>query len=100
METTMNTHCGTCHYGCECREHKLAVLKKAALDATDELEGFIETFSPEKEETADRLRQIISRVHVACEALGVEIAISAEEAKPCDHVVIVADECAKCGAEV
>lgn len=75
-------HCGTCHYGCECREHKLAVLKKAALDATDELEGFIETLSPEKEADADRLRQIINRVHAACEALGVEIVAQHEEGTP------------------
>lgn len=78
----MNNHCGTCHYGCACREHKLAVLKKAALDATDELEGFIETLSPQKEADSDRLRQIIARVYAACDALGTEIVAHNKEAVP------------------
>ncbi len=78
----MNTPCGTCHYACDCREHKFAVLRKAALDATDELEGVIETTSPDKQDDIDRMRQIICRVNAACAALGAEIVSHREEETP------------------
>jgi hypothetical protein len=102
--------CITHHHACDCREHKVAVLIKAALDAVTELDGLngaIHRFGlngvsiPASIEISEFevVRSIVERVYDACEQLGAQVG-APEEKPPCDHVVIVADVCAKCGAEV
>jgi hypothetical protein len=57
--------CITHHHGCDCREQKVAVLIKAALDASFKLEHMFTL--PEDEEVAC---QLASRLDSAVEALG------------------------------
>lgn len=71
--------CGTCHHACDCREHKFAVLIKAALDAAVHLDdvknGVVGVSkSPDDDQTRrDRSGQVVERVYAACEALGVDL---------------------------
>lgn len=80
--------CGTCHYACDCREHKVAVLIKAALDAATELDGLRAAWAaayPNDEavqESAERHGATVERVYNACEALGEKIGISVDEGVP------------------
>lgn len=99
----MSATCGTVH--CAHREQLVAVLIKAALDAAvalDELKSGVigvVRHADEDQHRHDKCSQIVGRVYDACEQFGVEVGVS--EAKiPCKHVVIVADVCAICGAEV
>lgn len=82
--------CNTTHHlACDCREHKVAVLIKAALDGAAALDDLREAAfgdphaAPIDAETNDLLQQVVSRAYAACEALGVQIGA------PC--------ECASCG---
>ena len=93
------SHCGTCHYGCECREHKLSVLIKASLDLASEVDSLKVAAALTLHEK-DRIQSIVERAYDACEQLGEKVGISADEPEPCKHVVIVADVCGKCGCEV
>jgi hypothetical protein len=80
--------CGTCHYACDCREHKVAVLIKAALDAATELDGLQAAWAasyPGDEsvkEVAENHRATVERVYDACEQLGEKIGRSADEGVP------------------
>lgn len=71
--------CGTCHHACDCREHKFAVLIKAALDAAvhlDDMKNCIvigSTSANDDRQRKDRSGQVVERVHAACEALGVDL---------------------------
>lgn len=84
-------HCVSHHNACDCREHKVAVLIKAALDGAAALDDLREAAfgdphaAPIDAETNDRLQQIVDRAYAACEELGVQIGA------PC--------ECASCGKE-
>lgn len=93
----MSATCGTVH--CARREHLVAVLIKASLDSARELDNGRKDIAPFNEEERLRLRLIVERTYDACEQLGAEIG-APEEPTPCNHVIIVADVCAKCGAEV
>lgn len=84
--------CTSHHHACACREHRVAVLVKAALDASCELDELKNDSAILSEDRA-KLAQLVERIEVACEALG-----ETEEKQPCQHVFVVADECAKCGA--
>lgn len=92
--------CNTSHYlACDCREHKVAVLIKAALDLAVESEH-LKNDVPLDEEKKELIQDNVNRVHDAIEQLGWSAELSLAAAKPCQHVVVVADECAKCGCEV
>lgn len=98
----MSATCG--HVHCARREQLVAVLIKASLDAAFELDeskkcviGVI-CHADEYQHRRDKYSQIVARVYEACDQLGAEIG-APEAAIPCKHVVIVADECALCGAE-
>ena len=56
----------THHHACDCREHKFAVLIKAALDAACELDA-IKNIAPIDEEERERISQIVERIYAACE---------------------------------
>lgn len=101
----MSATCG--HVSCARREHQVAVLIKAALDSANELDALQAQIHKTGSAVVDddehaRLRGIVERNYDACEQLGEKIGVSDEpkEKQPCKHVVIVADVCAKCGAEV
>lgn len=53
------------------REHKIAVLNKAALDAASELDALKVVANISDEERA-RIAQLVERVYTACEQVGVE----------------------------
>jgi len=71
--------CGTCHYACDCREHKVAVLIKAALDSATELDGLKAAWAaayPNDDavkEEAERYGATVESVYNACESLGEKI---------------------------
>lgn len=71
--------CGTCHHACDCREHKFAVLIKAALDVAVHLDEVMNGIigvskSPDDDQIRqDRDGQAVERVYAACEALGVDL---------------------------
>jgi len=71
--------CGTCHHACDCREHKFAVLIKAALDAAVHLDDMkngvvgVSKSPDEDQQRQDKSSQIVERVYAACEVLGVDI---------------------------
>jgi len=61
----------TRHYAaCDCREHKIAVLAKAASDAAFELDEVKLLANICADEKA-RLLAVVERVNAACDALGV-----------------------------
>lgn len=97
--------CTTHHHACDCREHKVSVLIKAALDAASELDSLKSDAAQDPHAAPiaiherDRLQSVVDRVYDACEQLGVVIG-EPEVKQPCQHVICVADVCAKCGAEV
>lgn len=88
--------CGTCYHACDCREQKVAVLIKDALDLASEVDTLKVAAKLAEEENA-RIQSIVERTYDACEQLGEKIG-APEEKKPCQHVFVVADECVKCGA--
>ncbi|NNM70200.1 MAG: hypothetical protein HKM00_09615 [Gallionella sp.] len=57
-----------CDTACDCREHQIAVLIKAAQDAAVALDEMKKDLMPDPAEQ-DAARQIIERVHAACESL-------------------------------
>ncbi|MBI5917819.1 MAG: hypothetical protein HY849_00370 [Nitrosomonadales bacterium] len=63
----------TCHFACECREQKFAVLIKAALDTAKELDDLQSIVPNLTDELRDVLRAVVERTYAAVEALGVEI---------------------------
>ena len=71
--------CTSHHHACDCREQKLSVLIKAALDAAvqlDDMKNCIVVSSHsrgEDQETREKNRQTVERVYAACEALGADI---------------------------
>lgn len=73
----MSATCG--HVACSRREHLIAVLIKAALDAAvqlDDMKNCIVVSSHsrgEDLEAREKNRQIVERVYAACEALGVDL---------------------------
>lgn len=98
----MGATCG--HVSCARREQQVAVLIKAALDSANELDALQAQIHKTGSAVVDddehaQLRGIVERNYDACEQLGVVIG-EPEVKQPCQHVVIVADVCAKCGAEV
>lgn len=72
-------NCTSHHHACDCREHKVAVLVKAALDAAVELDETKNnpSIAPEQRE---RNSQTLERVYAACNELGVEIGVGDEVA--------------------
>lgn len=62
--------CLSHHHACDCREHRLAVLMKAASDAAFELDE-VKLKADIGQEERDRLQAIVERVQSACETLGV-----------------------------
>lgn len=96
--------CTTHHHACDCREQKVAVLIKCALDtatALDELKGAVRNLAPSllSQHQFDNMQGMVERTYDACEQLGAEIG-KPQDPVPCQHVICVADICAKCGAEV
>lgn len=71
----MSRHCGSCHHSCDCREHRVAVLVKVALDLACEVDSLkaISRIAPEEK---DRIQGIVERTYTACEDLGAEIGAS------------------------
>lgn len=70
-----STKMGKClshHYACDCREHGISVLNKAALDCATELDS-LKLVAPINREARDRVQQISERVYSAAEALGFNI---------------------------
>lgn len=65
-------NCTSHHHACDCREHKVAVLVKAALDAAVELDETKNNPSIDPEQR-ERNSQTLERVYAACNALGVVI---------------------------
>lgn len=66
-------NCRTTHHvACDCREQKVAVLIKAALDAACELDGLQAACPDMDQESHDAYRQSSERVYDACEQLGVD----------------------------
>lgn len=63
--------CITHHHACDCREHKVAVLIKAAQDAAVELDELKNTALNSEE--IDRAEPIVARLYSACEALGADL---------------------------
>ena len=72
--TSLIERCTSHHHACVCREHKVAVLVKVALDAAIELDEVKNNpaIAPEQRE---KNQQIFERVYAACEALGVNIEV-------------------------
>jgi len=70
--------CTTHHPACDCREQKVAVLVKVALDAAEELDWLknVPKVSPEQREAC---AQIIARIYASIDALGVAIGTSDED---------------------
>lgn len=58
--------CVTHHHACDCREHKVAVLLKAALDAAAELDA-LNTIAPINGEERERIQMVVARVYAAGE---------------------------------
>lgn len=85
--------CHTTHYhGCDCREHKVAVLIKASLDAAKELDDLQSIVPNLTDELRDILRAVVERTYAAVEALGVEIGAI------CEHQITNLDGiCLACG---
>ena len=61
-------HCLTHHHACDCREQQIAVLIKATQDAALALDDAKNDLMPGSAEQ-ENAKQIIERVHTACEAL-------------------------------
>lgn len=61
--------CTTHHHACDCREHKIAVLLKAAMDAAVELD-WTKNNPAIDADTRDRNQQTVERVQAACDALS------------------------------
>lgn len=60
--------CRTHHLACDCREHKAAVLNKAALDAACELDSLSGHFREQLDGFAlANIKAIVERVHAASE---------------------------------
>lgn len=83
----------THHLACDCREHKVAVLIKAALDAASDLDVAKNLYSaPEDKE---RAQSFVERTYTAVEALGVEIGAI------CEHPITNLDGiCLACGVAI
>lgn len=92
----MSATCG--HVKCAQREHLVAVLIKCALDLAAEVDGLKAAANIPQEEKL-RVLAMVERTYDACEQLGAEIG-KPQDTVPCQHVICVADICAKCGAEV
>ena len=60
--------CITHHSACDCREHQIAVLIKAAQDAAVALDEANKDLMPDSAEQ-ENAKQIIERVYAACDAL-------------------------------
>lgn len=71
--------CISHHHACDCREHKVAVLVKAALDAAVQLDDTkhcvvgVSKSPDEDQRRQEKSSRIVERVYSACEALGVDI---------------------------
>jgi len=76
----MSTACLSHHHACACREHRVAVLKKAAWDAAFELDE-VKLLASISQEERGRLQAIVDRAQSACETLGepVDPVCAAEE---------------------
>lgn len=72
--------CTTHHHACDCREHKVAVLKKAAIDCAIELDWLKNEYFM-NEEKREALTAIINRVHAAGENLYPEGEDDIEQAR-------------------
>lgn len=71
--------CITHHHACDCREHKIAVLKKCATDAAlalDDLKNEVHML----DEKRDSMKQLIERTHDAVTQLATEEEIIAARA--------------------
>lgn len=69
----MPADCTSHHHACACREHKIAVLNKAALDITIELNWLKKEF-PMTDEKRDTIQQIVERAHAAINELTADTA--------------------------
>lgn len=72
-------NCITHFHACDCREHKVAVLVKAALDAAVELDETKNNPSIDQEQK-ERNLQVVERVYAACNELGIVIGVGDEVA--------------------
>lgn len=85
MKPTKDISCVSHHHACDCREHQVAVLIKAALDSASELDGLLSAWvsvypgDESVQELAENYRATVERVYQACEALGEQVGISADE---------------------
>lgn len=61
--------CISHHHACDCREHKVAVLVKAALDASVELDWMKSSLAASEQER-DRMAQIVERMHSAIDEVA------------------------------
>jgi len=68
------------HYACDCREHRLAVLNKAALDAATALDWMKNTQGLAVV-VVEEAAAIVERIYAAAEALGVVIESTDETAR-------------------
>ena len=73
------------HLACDCREHKLAVLNKAALDAASALD-WIKNTPGLPPNLVEESRQLIERVYRAAEALGVVTGGAVDDAVRLDRM--------------
>lgn len=67
----------THHHACDCREHRIAVLNKAALDAATELDSLSGHFREHIDaHDYDRIKSIVARVYDASEQLQPMLEVS------------------------
>jgi len=72
------------HQASNSREHKVAVLIKASLDAAVELD-WLKNVAGVKLEQRDTCKQIISRIYAACEEMGIVIDVEDVAGHYCDE---------------
>jgi hypothetical protein len=58
------------HLACACREHKVAVLSKTALDAAYELRAVSNVIDALSHDEKEKIDQLIARLYSAVESLG------------------------------
>lgn len=78
-EVAVAPGCESHHMACNCREHGVAVLIKAALDAAVQLDETkhcvvgVSKSPDDDQRRQEKSSQIVERVYAACEALGADI---------------------------
>jgi hypothetical protein len=73
-------NCTTHHHACDCREQKVAVLIKCALDLAPAVDA-IKAFSSLTEAEKSEMQDIVERTYDAIEQLGVDVS-TGKEATP------------------